>query len=60
MANAKQHWIQNAIKHHGALHKTLGVPIGQKIPADKLHAAAAQPGITGQRARLAITLKHLG
>lgn len=60
MATAKQHWIQGAIKHHGALHKTLGVPLGQKIPAGKLHAAAARPGITGQRARLAITLKHLG
>lgn len=60
MANAKEHWIAGAIKHHGALHKDLGVPIGQKIPADKLHAAAARPGIVGKRARLAITLKHMG
>ena len=50
-------WIQKAIKKPGALHKQLGVPEGQKIPAKKLDAAAAKGGKVGQRARLAKTLK---
>lgn len=50
-------WIQGAIKHPGALHKQLGVPAGEKIPAKKLHAAAEKGGKLGQRARLAETLR---
>lgn len=53
-------WIQGAIKHPGALHKTLKVPAGKKIPHAALVAAAHRPGKTGQRARLAITLSHFG
>jgi len=53
-------WIQSAIKHPGALHKSLGVPQGEKIPAKKLDAAAKKGGKLGQRARLAKTLKGLG
>lgn len=58
--SARDNWIQGAIKHHGALHRQLGIPVGQKIPVDKLHAAASKPGVLGKRARLAITLKHMG
>lgn len=50
-------WIQGAIKHPGALHKQLGVPQGQKIPAKKLAKAAKAGGKLGARARLAETLK---
>jgi hypothetical protein len=50
-------WIAGAIKHPGALHKSLGVPQGQKIPAKKLAKAASAPGKLGKRARLAKTLK---
>ena len=32
-------WIAGAIKHPGALHRALGVPEGQKIPAAKMAAA---------------------
>ena len=53
------HWIASAIKHKGALHKELGVPQGQKIPAKKLAAAAAKGGVEGKRARLAQTLGKL-
>jgi hypothetical protein len=53
---AKQ-WIQKAIKKPGALHKQLGVPEGQKIPAGKLAKAASAGGKLGKRARLAQTLK---
>lgn len=53
-------WIQKAIKHPGALRKSLGVKKGEKIPAKTLSAAAKKPGVTGQRARLAQTLKKLG
>jgi hypothetical protein len=52
-------WIQSAIKKPGALRKTLGVKEGEKIPVGKLKAAAKQPGKTGQRARLAMTLRKM-
>jgi hypothetical protein len=52
-------WIQGAIKHPGALHRQLGVPQGQKIPASKIKAAASKGGTLGRRARLAETLSHL-
>jgi hypothetical protein len=52
-------WIQEAVKKPGALHKQLGVPMGEKIPAKKLAKAAKAPGKLGQRARLAETLKGL-
>lgn len=52
-------WIQKAIKKPGALSKTLGVPEKKNIPASKLKKAAKSKGVTGKRARLAITLKKL-
>lgn len=54
---AGKDWIKGAIKKPGALHKELGVPKGQKIPAKKLAAAAKKGGVEGKRARLAKTLK---
>ncbi|MDQ2972459.1 MAG: hypothetical protein ABIY40_02900 [Rhodanobacteraceae bacterium] len=53
-------FIQGAVEKPGALHKQLGVPKGQKIPAKKLAKAAKAPGKLGARARLAQTLKKLG
>lgn len=53
-------WIQGAVKKPGALRKTLGVKKGQKIPTAQLAKAAKMPGKTGQRARLAQTLRKLG
>ena len=52
-------WIQEAIKKPGALRRTLKVKKGEKIPVTRLQKAAKQKGITGQRARLAITLSKL-
>jgi hypothetical protein len=52
-------WIKKAIKKPGQLHRDLGVPQGQKIPASKLAAAAKKGGKVGQRARLAKTLKKM-
>lgn len=50
-------WIQSAIKHPGGLHKALGVPQGQKIPADKLAKAKRSPNAHVRRmAALASTL----
>lgn len=54
-----KNWIRNAITHPGALHRDLGVPEGQKIPAATLAAAAKKKGVIGRRARLAETLKKL-
>lgn len=53
-------WIQKAIKHPGALHKTLGVKKGQKIPASKLKKAEhSKNPTTRKRAHLAETLKKM-
>jgi hypothetical protein len=52
-------WISDAIKKPGALRKTLGAKAGKPIPEEKLEEAAKKPGKTGQRARLAETLRGL-
>lgn len=51
-------WIQGAIKHPGALRKSLHVPEGEPIPAAKLEKAthSDNPKLA-RRARLAETLK---
>ena len=55
-----KHWIQEAISHPGALHRSLGVPAGKKIPAKKLASAEhSRNPTTRRRARLAETLKGL-
>lgn len=59
MGRAKKNWIGGAISNPGALHRQLGVPQGEKIPAKKLEAAAKKGGKLGQRARLAETLKGM-
>lgn len=50
-------WIAGAIKHPGALHREMGVPQGQPIPAGRLAHAAQQGGELGRRARFAEELK---
>lgn len=59
MAKSKK-WIQGAIKRPGALHRALGVPEGEKIPAEKLAAAknSKSPRIR-KEANLASTLKGM-
>jgi len=54
-----KNWIKGAIKKPGQLHRDLGVPQGEKIPASKIDAAAKSKGKIGQRARLAKTLKGM-
>ncbi len=54
---AKKLWIKEAIKHKGALRKSLGAKEGKNIPAKKLAAAAKKGGVMGKRANLAKTLK---
>lgn len=51
-------WIQEAVKHPGALRKTLGVKKGEKIPEAKLKKAEhSKNPTTAKRARLAETLR---
>jgi hypothetical protein len=53
-------WIQKAVKHKGALHKSLGVPEGKKIPESKIKKAEHSKNPTlAKRARLAETLKKM-
>ncbi len=54
-----KNWIAGAIKKPGALHRSLGVPMGKKIPKSKIRAAAKKGGKLGYRARLAETLAKL-
>jgi hypothetical protein len=59
MAREKKMWIQGAIKHKGALHKALHVPMGEKIPAKKLTKAEHSKNPTmRKRATLAKTLSR--
>ena len=56
----KAKWIAGAIKHPGALHKSLHVKEGEKIPAKKLAKAAHSDNPKlAKRARLAQTLKRM-
>ena len=57
---AKKNWIAGAIKKPGALHKSLHVKAGKKIPASKIAKAAHSKNPTlAKRARLAQTLKKM-
>jgi hypothetical protein len=56
---AGKNWIAGATKNKGGLHRSLGIPAGQKIPAKKINAAAKKGGKVGAQARLAKTLKGL-
>ena len=56
-AKSGRNWIAGAVKNKGALHRKLGVPEGEKIPAKKLAKAAKAGGVEGKEARLAKTLK---
>jgi len=51
-------WIKGATKNKGALHRSLGVPMGEKIPMSKIKKAekSSDPKLA-KRARLAETLK---
>jgi hypothetical protein len=63
MAKSGKNWIQGAItpENKGALHKSLGVPEGQRIPEKKLKKAEhSQNALTRKRANLAETLKGFG
>ena len=53
------HWIQDAINKPGALRKSTHTPVGKDIPVSKLETLSHKPGKTGQRARLAITLREM-
>jgi len=57
---AKEKWIQEAIKHPGALRETLHVKKGEKIPEKKLKKAEhSKNPKTAKRAHLAETLKKM-
>jgi|HubBroStandDraft_3_1064219.scaffolds.fasta_scaffold02602_9 hypothetical protein len=54
------HWIAGATKNKGALHRSLGVPEGKKIPEKKLEKAEHSKNPTmRKRAALAETLKGM-
>lgn len=60
MKKKAKNFIAKAIKHPGALHKMLGVPQGQSIPAGRLDAAAhSENPLEKKRAIFAQTLKGL-
>jgi hypothetical protein len=60
MGKEKKNWIAGAIKKPGALHKTLHVKKGEKIPEAKLEKAEQSKNPkTRKRAQLAETLKKM-
>lgn len=57
---ADAHWIKEAVGDKGALHRSLHVPEGDKIPERKLEKAAHSSNkLVAKRAHLAETLKGL-
>lgn len=52
-------WIAGATKNKGGLHRSLGVPMGKKIPASKLAKGAKMGGKVAKEVSLARTLKKL-
>ena len=55
-----KNWIGNAIQHKGGLHRALGVPMGQKIPASKMMMAMhSSDEHLRKMAQLAKTLKKM-
>lgn len=55
-----KHWIDEIGMKKGALHRELGIPVGQKIPAKELSKAASSSNpLLAKRARLAETLKAM-
>jgi hypothetical protein len=60
MGRSRKNWIANAIKKPGALHKSLHVPKGEKIPEWKIDMSenSKNPKLR-KRANLAETLKHM-
>jgi hypothetical protein len=52
-------WMQHAVSHPGALHRTLGIPQGRKIPMSAIKSAehSSNP-LTRKRAFLAETFRH--
>lgn len=59
MPQAKK-WIDKAIKKPGALHKALGVPEDEKIPAKKMaKAAKSKSPLMKKRVALAKTLEKM-
>ena len=55
-----ENFIQKMHMKKGALHKSLGVPQGEKIPEKKLEKAEhSKSPLTRKRANLAETLKKL-
>ena len=61
MPSKPKNWIGKAIKNPGALHRTLDVKKGEKIPEIKLNKALKSKNpTTVKRANLAKTLRGLG
>lgn len=57
---AKRNWIADATKNKGGLHRSLGVPEGQKIPEQMVEAATKSKNPRVQKqAQLAETLKGM-
>lgn len=55
-----KNWIYRAIgKDRGALHRSLGIPLKEKIGHARTAAAAKRKGKVGRRARLALTLEKM-
>lgn len=60
MADKKKYWIQSAVKHPGALHKTAKIKKGSKIPVSKLRSLLHSKNVTTRRrAQFAMNMKKI-
>lgn len=53
----KKKWIQKLHLKKGALHRQLGIPVGERIPDSTLREAAKAGGKLSKRAQLALNLR---
>ena len=59
MSGKNKNWIAGAVKNKGGLHRSLGIPMGRRIPTAMINEAAAKGGVVGKQANLAKTLGKL-
>lgn len=57
--NLVGNWIADATKNKGGLHRSLGIPQGEKIPAKKLAIKSTDSPKVKKQKNLAKTLKKM-
>ena len=59
MPMTKKNFMQSAVKHPGALHRSMGVKKGQKIPTARLQSKARTLHKKAQKGKLTLQQRKL-